>query len=206
MQLFFLSFTSIFCFDQKHCYNHILQTMSSKVNSHMNNIFKITISASLPLYSFFNLHHHNHHLFFSPPSYVGRSNKVFHRKRFSGKNYILGKFSYIFHSFSTTSWILISYTLYYSDVTQAPPPVTLPPSRRDASCTFEDTYICNYTQIIRDNGDWTWRSGSRIQQDMWWLYYYYGQFTGPLKDHTKGTEKGICYYHIFFKGWNVSVT
>ncbi|XP_072038886.1 MAM and LDL-receptor class A domain-containing protein 1-like [Amphiura filiformis] len=61
-------------------------------------------------------------------------------------------------------------------VTEAPPPVTLPPTTNNASCDFDNYDLCSYTQVINDNTDWSRRNTRR--------YSSYG--SGPSYDHTIG--------------------
>ncbi|XP_072038887.1 MAM and LDL-receptor class A domain-containing protein 2-like [Amphiura filiformis] len=82
-------------------------------------------------------------------------------------------------------------------VTQPPPPVTLPPSRSNADCNFEDIYMCNYTQRIEDNMDWSRRNGNRYTR--YWYYRTRPRFTGPKFDHTKKNNNG--FYMNFDCGW-----
>ena len=99
---------------------------------------------------------------------------------------------------------------FFLVVTPSPPPVTMPPTTYNASCSFEDSNLCGYTQVINDNLDWSRRQGWRFYYyyyyyyryyynyyyySSWYRRYYYNRYryryaTGPMTDHTLGTRAG----------------
>ena len=50
-----------------------------------------------------------------------------------------------------------------------------------ATCTFEESHICGYTQDTSDNFNWDRGSGATITPN-----------TGPAADHTLGSGSGAC--------------
>ena len=49
-----------------------------------------------------------------------------------------------------------------------------------ATCTFEESHICGYTQDTSDRFNWDRASGATITQN-----------TGPAADHTLGSSAGV---------------
>lgn len=54
------------------------------------------------------------------------------------------------------------------------------------SCSFEDSSLCEYGQDSTDQFDWTMKAGSTSTVG-----------TGPMNDHTYGTNQGVFVQMIY---------
>lgn len=52
-----------------------------------------------------------------------------------------------------------------------------------ATCTFEESHICGYTQDTTDTNNFDWKRGSGATIT---------PGTGPVADHTLGSSAGMC--------------